>query len=383
MPDDIVNFLKEMINIPSVTPEDKGVQQILSTFLDKLGFSTTSIPHPPVSNIWSRIGEKGPLIVFAGHTDVVPAGEAAHWDTPPFEATIKENKLFGRGACDMKGSIAAMAYAVKDFLNKVPDFNGSLGFLITSGEEGDQFDLGTPKVMDFLSDQNINIDYCIVGEPSSHTTLGDVIKIGRRGSLTGIATVVGTQGHVAYPQLAKNPIHLIAPVLKLLTEKQYDEGNTFFPPTSFQISNIHAGTGAGNVIPGLLTFKFNFRYSTEVTHLDLINEVEKMIKAHSPLQVDIAWRHNGAPFLTQKGKLIDATIDAIKKHTGTTPELSTSGGTSDGRFIAPYGVELIELGPQNATIHQTNEEISLEALHELKCVYQTIIETLLTPQEKT
>lgn len=376
MHDSTVDFLKSLINIPSVTPDDKGAQTIIANYLKPLGFNITPIDHPPVSNLWAQIGNEAPLVVFAGHTDVVDAGDLHHWKTAPFEATLKDNMLYGRGACDMKGSLAAMCFATKHFLKKHPRFKGSVGFLITSGEEGDQFDLGTPKVMEHLTQQGIKIDYCVIGEPSSDKNVGDMVKVGRRGSLTGVATVTGVQGHVAYPHLAKNPIHLITPALDALCQMQFDEGNAFFPPTSFQLSNIHSGTGAGNIIPGILTFKFNFRYSTEVTHEQLIERVESTIKQHCPLAVDIAWRHNGYPFLTEKSPLIDATEKAIESVMGFKPALSTSGGTSDGRFIAPYDVPVIELGPSNATIHKANEAISLDALSALESIYLTLLENL-------
>lgn len=373
----MIELLKKLINIPSVTPDDNGTQTIIKDFLSPLGFSMSEVNVPPVSNLWARIGDTSPLFVFAGHTDVVHEGDKNTWHTPPFEATIKNNVLYGRGACDMKGSLAAMLFSVKHFLEKNDTFNGSIGFLITSGEEGDQCELGTPKVMEFLTKNKNTIDYCLVGEPSSTETVGDVIKIGRRGSLTGNITITGKQGHVAYPTLAQNPIHLITPALQALCEKQYDKGNDFFPPTTFQISNIQSGTGAGNVIPGKLTFKCNFRFSTEVTHKDLIKDVEDILKTECVLPFKIDWRLNGNPFLTEKGTLIKACQSAIKQHTGIDTKLSTTGGTSDGRYIAPFGVEVVELGPVNATIHQVNECVDLNELNNLANVYESVLDAIL------
>jgi succinyl-diaminopimelate desuccinylase len=373
----LLTLLSKLIAIRSVTPKDHGCQSIIENHLTRLGFHCEQIPHPPVSNLWARIGTKAPLLVFAGHTDVVDVGDENTWNTPPFTATIKDGHVFGRGVCDMKGSLCAMVLAAKSFIEKTPNFNGSLGFLITSGEEGDQFDLGTPKVMSWLKERGEHIDYCVVGEPSSQERIGDVIKVGRRGSLTGSLKVHGKQGHVAYPHLALNPIHHITSTLTRLCETQYDNGNEFFPPTTFQVSNIHAGTGAGNIIPGALSLKFNFRYSTEINATTLKQQVETVLNEELDLEYQLNWRLNGEPFLTRSGELIKAATKAVLTHCNISPELSTGGGTSDGRFIAPYGVEVIELGPVNATIHQVNEELNLSELETLALCYLHICEQLL------
>lgn len=369
-------LLEKLIREESVTPGDANCQAILAEELKKLGFTVQHLPCDPVQNLWAVIGEGAPLLVFAGHTDVVATGELSQWDTPPFTPTVKDGVLFGRGAADMKGSLAAMFDAARNFLSNNPSFNGSLGFLITSGEEGDQFDKGTPFVMEALNNKGVHIDYCIVGEPSSTSQLGDIIKIGRRGSLTGKVTILGKQGHVAYPHLAENPIHLCAGALNDLCYHRWDEGNQYFPPTTFQISNIRAGTGAGNVIPGECFFQFNFRFSTESSPQSLKATVDATLNKHD-LPHQISWRTNGMPFITQPGVLIDACSDAIKSICGCTPELSTSGGTSDARFIAPYGTEVIELGPINATIHQINECVSLSDLFQLSTIYEHICSDVL------
>lgn len=374
---ELLNLLQNLIAFPSITPKDAGCQQYMIDFLSNLGFRIHQFPNAPVDNFYAEIGHSGPSLVFAGHTDVVAAGNLSHWQSPPFEANLSNDKVYGRGVADMKGSLAAMLIATKDFLKDNPCFNGRLGFLITSGEEGDQFDLGTPYVMKQLQQLNCHIDYCIVGEPSSTHTVGDVIKIGRRGSLTGELTLYGKQGHVAYPHLAINPIHKAASVLNILCSTQWDNGNQYFPATTMQISNIHAGTGEGNVIPAQLTLKFNFRYCTETNDTSLRHRVEHLLKQHD-LNYDINWRLNGQPFLTNPGVLIEACQQAIHQTVGLEPQLSTSGGTSDARFIAPYGVEVIELGPVNATIHQVNECTDLHQLHQLKDIYLNIAQKLLT-----
>jgi succinyl-diaminopimelate desuccinylase len=370
------SLLKTLINIDSVTPYDKGCQEVIALELQAQGFKTHSYNSGNVSNLWAEIGTGEPVLAFAGHTDVVPTGDLAEWHTPPFEATEKGDLLYGRGACDMKGAICAMIAASQRFLKSTPQFNGRLAYLITSGEEGDEFMDGTPYVMEQLAKQSCHIDYCIVGEPTSHQLAGDVIKVGRRGSLTAYVTVYGKQGHVAYPDQAINPIHHFAPLLTELDQLELDKGNEYFPPTSFQITNLNSGTGAGNVIPGELTFQCNFRYSTEVTAQQLQTKLTNTILAHHPT-AKIDWKLNGQPFLTTKGKLINAAQAAIQQHQNFLPELSTSGGTSDGRFIAPYGGEVIELGVSNDSIHQINEYTSLPELEKLSQIYQRICEQLL------
>lgn len=377
----IAKLLTKLINIDSVTPYDQGCQDVIETELVKQGFQVERFDSAPVSNLWATIGNNtGPLLVFAGHTDVVPEGDLDKWQHPPYEAAIENNKIYGRGACDMKGALAAMIEATNQFIQHNPDFAGQVGYLITSGEEGDDFDLGTPHVMAKLHERGIHIDYCVIGEPSSTKTVGDLIKIGRRGSLTGYIDIHGIQGHVAYPHKALNPIHALSPALAELSSMTFDEGNDAFAPTSFQVTNIQSGTGAGNVIPGALSMQCNFRYSTEVDDIQLKNIVENLFTEKYKLQADFKWRMNGKPFLTEQGKLINATSAAIKQHTNLQTELSTSGGTSDGRFIAPYGVEVIELGPINDCIHQVNEYTSLDELQTLSQIYQSICSEILSEE---
>ena len=343
--------------------------------LEKLGFTIESMVFEDTTNMWARRGTEGSVFCFAGHTDVVPTGDVSDWDTPPFEPTMIGNRLHGRGAADMKGSLAAMIIAVEAFIKKHPDHKGSIAFLITSDEEG-PFINGTTRVIDTLEARNEKIKWALVGEPSSTERLGDVVKNGRRGSLTGNLTVKGIQGHVAYPHLAINPIHKAVPALTELSETQWDTGNDFFPPTSFQIANINGGTGASNVVPGSVDIMFNFRYSTEVTAEQLIERVIKILDSHD-LDYDIDWTFNGLPFLTDHGKLVDATKKAIFDVTGYHTQLLTSGGTSDGRFIAPTGAEVIELGPVNATIHKVNESVNVNDLVLLTDCYEQILENLL------
>ncbi|MBA2651627.1 MAG: succinyl-diaminopimelate desuccinylase [Tatlockia sp.] len=374
---DLKELLSKLISFESISPHDAGCQDFMIDFFVNQGFSCERLDSPPVSNFFARLGSDAPLVIFAGHTDVVPLGEASKWNSPPFVLTEKQGILYGRGTADMKGSLAAMMLMAADFVQNNPKFNGSLGFLITSGEEGDYFAHGTPHVMAELNKKGIHPDFCIVGEPSSSKELGDVLKIGRRGSLTGKLTLQGRQGHVAYPHLADNPIHRISPVLAELTSTQWDEGNQHFPPTSFQITHLHSSGQAGNVIPGELQMNFNFRFSTEHTAASLQNAVASCFARHK-LEPRIEWLLNGEPFLTAQGALLESTIKAIQKITNRMPELSTSGGTSDGRFIAPYGVEVVELGPVNATIHQVNEAVSLRDLYLLRQIYYLICEQLLT-----
>ncbi|MGO4893506.1 succinyl-diaminopimelate desuccinylase [Flavobacterium sp. W21_SRS_FM6] len=372
---DVLTLTKALINKKSVTPEDAGCMDLLADLLTPLGFVVEHLDFGDTKNVWIRKGSQAPLFCFAGHTDVVPSGPAEKWQTPPFEATEKDGMLFGRGAADMKGSIAAMVVATQRFIQANPDHKGSIAYLITSDEEG-PFINGTTKVIDTLEERNEKIDWCIVGEPSSTAKVGDVVKNGRRGSLTGDLIIKGIQGHVAYPHLARNPIHQVAPALAELANTHWDSGNEFFPPTSFQISNINGGTGAGNVIPGELHICFNFRFSTEVTDQELIKRVTELLDKHQ-LEYDIKWTFNGQPFLTAAGDLVAATVDAIKDCTGIDTELSTAGGTSDGRFIAPTGAQVVELGPVNATIHKIDECVNINDLSTLTSVYQNILQRLL------
>ena len=371
----VVELAKTLIARPSVTPEDAGCQKIISERLAQCGFSLEVMEFEDTLNLWARRGTQAPLFCFAGHTDVVPPGPESHWDTPPFEPTIIDGVLFGRGAADMKGSLAAMVVAVEDFVEQHPNHMGSIAFLITSDEEG-PFINGTTRVIDTLEQRNEKIDWCIVGEPSSTNELGDIIKHGRRGSLTGDLTVKGVQGHVAYPHLADNPVHSISPVLAELSQAHWDHGNEDFPPTSFQVSNITAGTGAGNVIPGHCDICFNFRYSTEMTADVLTDKVEQVLKRHS-INYDLNWTYNGQPFLTAPGQLRDAALKAVHDVSGKTPVCSTAGGTSDGRFIAPTGAQVIELGPINASIHKVNEHVNVDDLDNLSQMYAGVLKELL------
>lgn len=375
MKQDVLDLCKALINRESVTPEDAGCQQMMADILEPLGFVIETMVFEDTTNMWARRGTEGPVFCFAGHTDVVPSGPVEKWQTPPFEATEIDGYLHGRGAADMKGSLAAMLVATEKFVQENPDHKGSIAFLITSDEEG-PFINGTTRVVDTLEARNEKITWCLVGEPSSTEKLGDVVKNGRRGSLTGDLVVQGIQGHVAYPHLARNPVHQAAPALAELAQEHWDNGNNFFPPTSFQISNIHAGHGAGNVVPGELRVCFNFRFSTEVTDQQLIDRVLSILDKHS-LDYDIDWTFNGQPFLTDSGELVSATQQAIKSCTGLDTELSTAGGTSDGRFIAPTGAQVIELGPVNATIHKVDEQVKIADLYALTDVYENILERLL------
>lgn len=373
---DTLNLAKELISRQSVTPEDAGCQLIMARRLEALGFSIDQLRFGEVDNLWARRGSEGPLFVFAGHTDVVPTGPESEWRHPPFSPTEENGLLYGRGAADMKGSLAAMITATERFIAQHPDHQGSIGYLITSDEEGPAIE-GTVKVVEWLQARNEAIDWCLVGEPTGSDKVADVIKNGRRGSLGATLTIRGTQGHVAYPHLAKNPVHLVAPVLAELVAMKWDNGNESFPPTTFQISNIQAGTGATNVIPGDLTVIFNFRFSTEVTDAELRTQVETVLQKHQ-LDYRIDWQLSGQPFLTPEGELVDATQAAIKSICGYETELSTSGGTSDGRFIAPTGAQVLELGPLNATIHKVNEHVTIDELDTLSEIYQQILENLLS-----
>jgi succinyl-diaminopimelate desuccinylase len=371
-----LDLTKNLINRKSVTPEDAGCQELMVNILKPLGFIIEDLTFADTKNIWARKGTGEPLFCFAGHTDVVPSGPEQNWQTPPFEATEKNGYVHGRGAADMKGSLAAMLVATENFVKTNPQHKGSIAFLITSDEEG-PFINGTTKVIDTLEARNEKITWCLVGEPSSTNEVGDIVKNGRRGSLTGDLLVKGIQGHVAYPHLARNPIHESTLALAELANTHWDNGNDSFPPTSFQISNINGGTGAGNVIPGELKICFNFRFSTEVTDQQLITRVTTVLDAHK-LDYDINWTFNGQPFLTNSGELVQATQQAIKYCTGKETLLSTAGGTSDGRFIAPTGAQVIELGPVNATIHKIDECVKIDDLDTLANIYQDILKRLLT-----
>jgi len=367
---------KALIERPSVTPDDKGCQQILADRLGKIGFVIENLRFDDIDNLWARRGTTAPLFAFAGHTDVVPAGPLADWDTDPFEAVTRDGYLYGRGAADMKGSIAAMVTACERFIPAHADHSGSIAFLITSDEEGPSVN-GTVKVIEALEARGEKITWCLVGEPSSKDQTGDTIKNGRRGSLNGVLTIRGRQGHVAYPQLADNPIHRAVPVLAELASIEWDRGNEYFPPTTFQVSNIKAGTGAENVIPGTMELLFNLRFSTESTAESLQARIAEILDGHG-LDYDIQWKLSGQPFLTPAGELVAAARHGIQATAGITTELSTSGGTSDGRFIAPTGAQVVELGPVNATIHQTNECVNIAELDRLSDIYQEILKQLLT-----
>ncbi len=371
----VLDLACDLLARPSVTPEDAGCQQMMADYLARLGFTIEPMVFHDTTNLWARRGTEGPLFCFAGHTDVVPPGPLEKWTFPPFEPTLHEGMLYGRGAADMKGSLAAMLVAVERFVTAHPEHKGSIAFLITSDEEG-PFINGTPKVIETLEARNEKIDWCLVGEPSSTKTVGDMVKNGRRGSITGDLIVKGIQGHVAYPHLGRNPIHQAAPALAELTSTVWDEGNVFFPPTSFQIPNISAGTGASNVIPGELQVQFNFRFSTELTDELIKERVHAILDKHG-LEYELTWTLSGHPFLTASGDLVEATIAAIEEVTGLQTELSTSGGTSDGRFIARTGAQVIELGPINATIHKLNECVKVEDLERLTDMYALILRKLL------
>ncbi len=368
---------QELIALRSLTPDDAGCQDRLMARLAPLGFTAEIITANGVTNLWARRGTARPLVCFAGHTDVVPTGPLAQWDSDPFVPTQVDGFLHGRGAADMKASIAAFVTAIEGFVSAHADAPGSIALLITSDEEGPSVD-GTVNVVERLAARGERLDYCIVGEPSSVETLGDMIKNGRRGTLSGTLTVKGVQGHIAYPHLARNPIHQVAPVLAELAATTWDAGNDYFPPTTWQCSNIHAGTGATNVIPGTLEVMFNFRYSTASTRESLAARLEAVLRRHG-LDYDLAWTGWGKPFLTERGKLVDVTRAAIRAVTGRTPEISCTGGTSDGRFIADICAEIVELGPVNATIHKLNERVRIADLEPLAAIYRGILERLLVP----
>jgi len=365
----------DLIGRPSVTPEDAGCQQTMIARLQALGFQVEPLRFEEVDNFWARRGDSGPVFAFAGHTDVVPTGPLDQWDSHPFEPELRDGMLYGRGAADMKGSLAAMVTACERFVARHPDHKGSIAFLITSDEEGPSIN-GTVKVVEVLEQREEKIDWCLVGEPSSTERVGDVVKNGRRGSLGARLIVSGVQGHVAYPHLADNPVHRVAPALAELAAIEWDQGNDHFPPTTFQISNIHAGTGATNVIPGEVEVIFNFRFSTKTTAEALQQRVEAILNRHG-LDYCIDWTLSGQPFLTPAGELVSAACDAIRAVTGHDTELSTAGGTSDGRFIAPTGAQVLELGPVNASIHKVNECVSTADLDTLSDIYEKILKELL------
>ncbi|WP_439287413.1 succinyl-diaminopimelate desuccinylase [Lonepinella sp. BR2357] len=375
MKNDILSLAQNLIRRPSISPDDQGCQQVIADRLEKLGFSIEWFPFNDTLNLWAKHGSTAPIVAFAGHTDVVPAGDESQWTYPPFSADIVGDMLYGRGAADMKGSLAAMVVAAEEYVKAHPNHKGTIVLLITSDEEAAAKD-GTVRVVETLMARGENIDYCLVGEPSSSKTLGDIVKNGRRGSITGNLYIQGIQGHVAYPHLAENPVHKAVPFLQELTTYQWDNGNEFFPPTSLQIANIQAGTGSNNVIPGELFVQFNLRYCTEVTDDSIKNKVAEMLAKHG-LKYRIEWNLSGKPFLTQPNKLVNAVVNALEKIVQISPQLDTGGGTSDARFIALMGGEVVELGPLNATIHKVDECVSVSDLVTLGEVYREMLRNLL------
>ena len=372
---DTLQLAKELINIESITPNDNGCQALIKRELQALDFTVINLDSGPVKNLWAQRGNEGPILGFSGHTDTVPPGPAEKWHTPAFEANVREGNLYGRGAADMKGALAAMLIATKHFVEQNPNHKGTIGFLITSDEEGDATD-GTVKIVEYLQKNNIHLDWCLIGEASSNQELGDAIKIGRRGSLHGMLTVIGKQGHIAYPQLADNPIHRSFKALDMLTQTQWDEGNEHFTPTSFQVYNIQADTGATNVIPGSLNARFNFRYAPSSTAEQLQTRVHKVFDDHE-LNYKIDWHLSSKPFLSEPGPLTQATIDTIQEVCQLATHPNTTGGTSDGRFIAPTGTEVVELGVVSKCIHQVNEHVSVEDLDKLTSLYTGVLQKLL------
>jgi succinyl-diaminopimelate desuccinylase len=377
MPEDgaVLALSKQLIERRSVTPEDGGCQEILAARLARAGFRCEPVACGEVTNLWARRGAARPLVCLAGHTDVVPPGPLEQWASDPFVPTVRDGRLYGRGAADMKSSLAAFVVATEMFLQERPRHSGSIAFLVTSDEEGPSID-GTARIVERMKGRGEAIDYCIVGEPTSVSELGDMIKNGRRGSLSGRLTVRGVQAHIAYPHLGRNPIHALAPALAELTAMQWDRGNEHFQPTSWQVSNIHAGTGAMNVIPNSACVDFNFRFSTESTEASLKERLEAVLGKHG-LDYALEWVLGGKPFITQRGRLADVVSEAIRKHTGRKPELSTTGGTSDARFIAEICREVVEFGPVNASIHKLNEHIELRALEKLPLIYLDTLRALL------
>jgi len=376
---DTLNLAKQLISRHSLTPMDDGCMDIIGARLAPLGFKLEKMRHSEVDNLWARRGDVAPVICFAGHTDVVPTGPVNRWDSDPFTPTVRDGMLYGRGAADMKGSIAAFVTAVERFIAQHPHHKGSIALLLTSDEEGVAVD-GTVRVVEALQERGEKLDYCIVGEPTCVAKLGDTIKNGRRGSLSGTLTVKGVQGHIAYPHLVKNPIHLAAPAIAELAATEWDQGNEYFPPTSWQISNIHGGTGATNVVPGTVEILFNFRFSTASTVAGLKQKVHAILDRHG-LEYDLQWELSGKPYLTPRGDLVDAASAAIRQVRGLETELSTSGGTSDGRFIADICPQVIELGPLNATIHKLNECVAVEDLNALSDIYRLTLVNLLVEDD--
>jgi succinyl-diaminopimelate desuccinylase len=367
------DVLAKLVSYPSITPEDKGTQTWMRTELEKIGFVCTDLPKNRVSNFYAELGHDGPCLAFAGHTDVVTIGDPDAWERPPFNLSEKDNYYIGRGVADMKGAIAAFMVACESFLAENKAFKGKIAWLITSAEEGDDYLDGTPHIMSHLAKHDLKPDYCIVGEPSAKEKVGDLIRVGRRGSLSGYLTLHGIQGHVAYPDQADNPIHHAQPFIDELIQTEWDQGNEHFPKTTLQISYINAGeAAAGNVIPGDLTIHFNLRYSTEISAEDIQQTVINLLDKHV-LNYTLDWKHSGEPFLTENSRLISAVTDSIEACFGYQPEQSTGGGTSDGRFIAPHGVEVIELGLCNETIHKVNERIEIDSLEALHDVYVKIL----------
>lgn len=370
----VIELTQQLIRCPSVSPEDAGCQTLLIDRLKAIGFTIEPMNFGDTKNFWATRGQ-GETLAFAGHTDVVPAGDERHWINPPFEPAIRDGMLYGRGAADMKGSLAAMVVAAERFVTAHPNHRGRLAFLITSDEEASGIN-GTVKVVEALMARQERMDYCLVGEPSSTEVVGDVVKNGRRGSITANLTVHGVQGHVAYPHLAENPVHRALPALNELVATRWDEGNEFFPPTSMQIANVHAGTGSNNVIPGDFSVQFNFRFSTELTDAQIREQVEALLDRHQ-LRYTLEWNLSGQPFLTPKGKLVDAVVKAVQHYNEIKPQLLTNGGTSDGRFIARMGAQVVELGPVNATIHKINECVKASDLQTLSRMYQRIMDRLI------
>ncbi len=370
-----IALTRELIARPSVTPDDAGCQQLIGDRLQKIGFKVTHLPSEDVTNLWATHGTGAPVFTFLGHTDVVPPGPETDWVSAPFEPHERDGYLYGRGAADMKGSVAAMVIALERFIKTNREHEGTISLLLTSDEEGIAVN-GTKKVVEYLVKNQLKIDWCLVGEPSSREKLGDSIRNGRRGSLSGVLSVAGIQGHTAYPALARNPVHLAGPALVELSGRVWDDGNAHYPPTSFQISNIRAGNGAENVIPASLEVSFNLRFSTEWTEQQLKDSIRNMLDSHG-LDYDLLWRPCSQPFLTQSGKLLDAARDTLADVCGITPEVSTDGGTSDGRFIAPTGAEVVELGPVNTTIHKVNECVRCADLETLADVYESILTRLM------
>lgn len=370
----VIELAQQLIKRPSLSPNDEGCQQLMIDRLQAIGFTVEAMDFEDTQNFWAWRGE-GQTLAFAGHTDVVPTGDEKRWDNPPFEPAIRDGMLYGRGAADMKGSLAAMVVAAERFVAANPNHQGRLAFLITSDEEASATH-GTVKVVETLMARNERLDYCLVGEPSSTERVGDVVKNGRRGSITANLHIHGVQGHVAYPHLADNPVHRAMPALNELVAIEWDRGNEFFPPTSMQIANVQAGTGSNNVIPGDLYVQFNFRFSTELTDAMIKQRVEELLERHQ-LNYSIEWRLSGQPFLTSRGALVDAVVNTVEHYSELTPQLLTTGGTSDGRFIAQMGAQVVELGPVNATIHKVNECVNAADLQLLSRMYQRIMEQLV------